>query len=92
MDVTFVETVPTPVYALFTPTSPLVPDVDGATFDDDELTGTAKLSYFWNDSIMTYICTVGVTNPAAPTSIGSALLPAHRCCSIRKLRTPTSSG
>lgn len=55
MDVTFIETVPTPVYALFTPLSPFVPDVDGATFDDDEFTGTAKLSYFWNDNVMTYV-------------------------------------
>ena len=55
MDVTFTETIPTPIYALFTPLSPLVPNVIGEKFEDSETTGTAKLSYFWNDDVMTYV-------------------------------------
>lgn len=54
MDVRFTETIFTPIYAAFTPLSPLVPDVDGVKFDDNETTGTFKLSYFWNDNVMTY--------------------------------------
>ncbi len=54
MDVQFTEDIFTPIYGAFTPLSPFVPDVDNETFEDDEFTGTLKLTYFWNDEIMTY--------------------------------------
>ncbi|MBO6558430.1 MAG: TonB-dependent receptor [Pseudomonadales bacterium] len=54
MDVQFAEDIFTPIYGAFTPLSPFVPDVDNETFEDDEFTGTLKLTYFWNDEIMTY--------------------------------------
>ena len=45
----------TPVsFAVFGPTSPLVPNED-ITFEDTTVTGTAKLTYFWTDEIMTYV-------------------------------------
>ena len=55
MDVRFEETIFTPIFAAFTPLSPLVPDVDGETFEDSEVTGALKLTYFWNDDLMTYV-------------------------------------
>ncbi len=55
MNVIFTETIPTPAFAAFTPLSPLVPDVNDLKFDEDEWTGTAKLSYFFNDAFMSYI-------------------------------------
>lgn len=55
MDVTFIESQFNPVWSALTPLSPFVPDVNGAKFEDDEVTGTAKLTYYWNDDIMTYV-------------------------------------
>ena len=54
MNVTFIETIPTPVYAGFTPFSPLIPDLEDVRYEQDQTTGTAKLTYHWNDSLMTY--------------------------------------
>lgn len=54
MDVQFTETIFTPLFGAFTPLSPFVPNVDNVTFEDDEVTGTFKLTYFWSDEIMTY--------------------------------------
>lgn len=54
LDVLFEETVFTPAFAAVTLFSPLIPDVDGAKLDDTVTTGTAKLTYFWNDDVMTY--------------------------------------
>lgn len=55
MDVIFTETLFNPVWAAFTPLSPFVPDVNGAKFEDEEVTGTAKLTYYWNEDLMTYV-------------------------------------
>ncbi len=55
MDVTFTESLFNPLWAAFTPLSPFVPDVDGAEFEDETVTGTAKLTYYWNDTFMTYV-------------------------------------
>jgi outer membrane receptor protein involved in Fe transport len=55
MDVLFTETQFNPVWGAFTPLSPFVPDVSGAKFEDEEITGTAKLTYYWNDDVMTYV-------------------------------------
>ncbi|MCR9259338.1 MAG: TonB-dependent receptor [Pseudomonadaceae bacterium] len=55
MDVIFTESLFSPVWAAFTPLSPFVPDVNGAKFEDEEVTGTAKLTYYWNDDLMTYV-------------------------------------
>ncbi|MEM9622195.1 MAG: TonB-dependent receptor [Pseudomonadota bacterium] len=55
MTVLFTESQFNPVWAAFTPLSPFVPDVDGITFEDEEFTGTAKLTYYWTDDFMTYI-------------------------------------
>ena len=54
MDVRFVESQFSPVWAAFTPLSPFVPDVDGAKFEDEAVTGTAKLTYYWTPEFMTY--------------------------------------
>lgn len=55
LNVRFTETIFTPIFNAFTPLAPNVPDVPDVTFDDTEVTGTAKLSYYWNDDTMTYI-------------------------------------
>ncbi len=55
MNVLFTETEFNPVWDAFTPLSPFVPDVDNVTFDDSEVTGTAKLAYSVNDAVMTYV-------------------------------------
>lgn len=55
MDVIFTETLFNPIWAAFTPLSPFVPDVNGAKFEDQEVTGTAKLTYYWNEDLMTYV-------------------------------------
>lgn len=55
MDVQFVESIFNPVWAALTPLSPFVPDVDGLKFADEAVTGTAKLTYYWNDEVMTYV-------------------------------------
>ncbi len=55
MNVIFTESIFNPVWAAFTPLSPFVPDVDDITFEDETVTGTAKLTYYWNDAVMTYI-------------------------------------
>ena len=55
MNVEFTETIFTPIYGLFTPLSPFVPNVDNVTFEDDVATGTLKLTYYWSDEIMTYL-------------------------------------
>jgi len=55
MDVIFTETQFSVIWNAFTPLSPFVPDVEDVTFKDDEFTGTAKLTYFWNDDFMTYV-------------------------------------
>lgn len=55
MNVVFTESIASPVWAAFTPLSPLVPDVDNETFEDTATTGTLKLSYFFSDEIMGYI-------------------------------------
>ena len=55
MNVTFNESIFTPVWAAFTPLSPLVPNVDNETFEDTAVTGTLKLSYFFNEQVMGYI-------------------------------------
>ncbi|MGI9328825.1 MAG: TonB-dependent receptor [Pseudomonadales bacterium] len=55
MDVRFVESQFSPVWAAFTPLSPFVPDVDGAKFEDEAVTGTAKLTYYWTEDFMTYV-------------------------------------
>lgn len=55
MNVLFTETIFTPLFDLFTPLAPSVPDVDNITFDDDEVTGTLKLTYFWSSDLMTYV-------------------------------------
>lgn len=55
MNVLFTETIFSPIFNLFTPLAPNVPDVPDVTFDDEEVTGTLKLSYFINDEIMTYV-------------------------------------
>ncbi|MFK7915405.1 MAG: TonB-dependent receptor [Pseudomonadales bacterium] len=54
MDVRFLESQFNPLWAVFTPLSPLVPDVNGVTFEDEAVTGTAKLTYYWNEDLMTY--------------------------------------
>ncbi len=54
MDVVFTESLFSPVWAAFTPLSPFVPDVNGAKFEDEEVTGTVKLTYYFNDDLMTY--------------------------------------
>ena len=55
MNVTFNESIFTPVWAVLTPLSPLVPNVDNETFEDTAVTGTLKLSYFFNDQVMGYV-------------------------------------
>jgi outer membrane receptor protein involved in Fe transport len=55
MNVTFNESIFSPVWAAFTPLSPLVPNVDNETFGDTALTGTLKLSYFMTDQVMGYV-------------------------------------
>lgn len=55
LDVIFNESIFSPVLAAFTPLSPFVPDVSGVEFNDEEVTGTAKLSYYWTDDILTYV-------------------------------------
>lgn len=55
MNVRFTETIPSPVFAGLTPFSPLVPDVDNITFAEEQVTGTAKLTYYWQDELMTYV-------------------------------------
>lgn len=55
MNVVFTESIFSPIWAAFTPLSPLVPDVDNETFSDTALTGTVKLSYFFAEEIMGYI-------------------------------------
>ena len=55
MDVRFTETVYSPIWGAFTPLSPFVPDVTDETFEDDETTGTLKLTYFWDNDVMTYV-------------------------------------
>ena len=55
MNVVFTESIFSPVWAAFTPLSPLVPDVDNVTFEDEALTGTLKLSYFFNEDVMGYV-------------------------------------
>ncbi len=55
MNVQFTETIFSPIFGLFTPLSPFVPNVDNVTFEDTETTGALKLSYFVSDDIMTYI-------------------------------------
>jgi iron complex outermembrane receptor protein len=55
MNVTFNESIFTPVWAAFTPLSPLVPNVDNETFEDTAVTGTLKLSYFISEQVMGYI-------------------------------------
>ncbi len=54
MDVKFTETIFNPIWDAFTPLSPFVPDVDNLQFNDNSLTGTIKLSYFWDNGMMTY--------------------------------------
>ncbi len=55
MDVIFTESQFNPIWAAFTPLSPFVPDVNGVKFEDEEFTGTAKLTYYWTEDFMTYI-------------------------------------
>ena len=55
MNVMFTESIFTPVWAAFTPLSPVVPDVDNETFEDTAVTGTLKLSYFINEQVMGYV-------------------------------------
>jgi len=55
MTVLFTESEFNPIWGAFTPLSPFVPDVNGLKFKDDEVTGTAKLTYFWNEDFMTYV-------------------------------------
>lgn len=55
LDVLFQETLFTPAFAAITLLSPFIPDVDGVKLDDTATTGTAKLAYFWNDDLMTYV-------------------------------------
>lgn len=55
LSVLFEETIFTPAFAAVTLFSPFIPDVDGVKLDDTATTGTAKLTYIWNDDFMTYI-------------------------------------
>ena len=55
MNVTFTESIFTPVWGAFTPLSPFVPDVDNETFEDTAVTGTLKLSYFFSEKVMGYV-------------------------------------
>ena len=55
MSVTFEESVFTPAFAAISLFSPFIPDLDGVKFDDTAVTGTAKLTYFWNDDFMSYV-------------------------------------
>lgn len=55
MDVLFTETIFTPVFNGFTALAPNVTDVNGVEFDDNDVTGTLKLSYFWENDVMTYL-------------------------------------
>jgi iron complex outermembrane recepter protein len=55
MDVIFTESIFSLIWDAFTPLSPFVPDVNDVQFDDTNVTGTAKLSYFVNDNLMTYV-------------------------------------
>ena len=55
LSVLFEETIFTPAFAAATLFSPFIPDVDGVKLDDTATTGTAKLTYFWNDDVMTYV-------------------------------------
>ena len=54
MNVTFFESIFSPVWAILTPLSPFVPDVDNETYEDTAITGTVRLSYFLADDIMAY--------------------------------------
>ena len=51
----FEESIFTPVFAAIPLISPFIDDLDGVKLDDTATTGTAKLAYFWNDDVMTYI-------------------------------------
>ena len=55
MNVMFIESIFSPVWAAFTPFSPLVPDVNDITFKDTATTGTVKLTYFLNPELMGYL-------------------------------------
>ncbi len=42
-------------FSFFTPFSNILPDRTGEKFEDETVTGTAKLTYFWNEDLMTYV-------------------------------------
>ena len=54
LDIVFLETIFTPAFGAVNQFSPFIPDVTGVKLDDTATTGTAKLTYFWNDDLMTY--------------------------------------
>ncbi len=55
MNVQFTESDIYPGFVFFQPFSIFQPDVTDAQFEDSTVTGTAKLSYFWNPDLMTYV-------------------------------------
>ncbi len=55
LDARFVESGAFPGFLRSPFYTPVTPDQNGIKFEDEEVSGTAKLTYFWTPEIMTYI-------------------------------------